>query len=535
MTTGTLNSFIQRLRRSALPLDLAARTDGELVADYAARRDQAAFEALVRRHGAMVWGVCRRILGNEADAEDAFQATFLVLVRKAGAIRAQALVGNWLYGVAHNTALKARAMNRRRRAKERAAALTEATLSWGQAGEEVWRQTQTLLDEAMSRLADKHRAAIVLCDLEGKTIKEAARQLGCPQGTVATNLARGRALLAQRLTRHGLTLSAGALTAILSEGAASAGAPPAPIHSTIQAAAGGTVSAKVAALTQGVLAAMFLSKLKSAALFALALLSVAVGLWVLPMMAAQPPGPSGKDKVPPPKGKQADQPVLGEHGKPGEIAVIVKAQLYEVDEAFYQQVAKAKRLSREELEELERIFLGEAPKNKLPEGAAWPKFTEKQKLLLDLKEAKFELGKDGTLVALHQATKCLPSPEQLRRGDKTPQTIQQGVALLGQLHISADRRYVRARFTEKSVEIEGIDKVKALVDNEGNEALAEIAYLKESGQSQMRDIPDGGTYLVPLQYRPHASRDAGRWLVVKITPRIYIEEEERQIRGQPPK
>jgi RNA polymerase sigma factor (sigma-70 family) len=172
MTTTTLTSFIQHLRRSALPLDLAARTDGELLAEYAARRDQAAFAALVHRHGAMVWGVCRRILRNEADAEDAFQATFLVLVRKAAVIRAQALVGNWLYGVAHNTALKARALARRRQEKERAAALTERALSRGQAGEEVWRQTQALLDEALSRLADKQRAAIVLCDLEGKTIRK---------------------------------------------------------------------------------------------------------------------------------------------------------------------------------------------------------------------------------------------------------------------------------------------------------------------------------------------------------------------------
>src|SRR5215475_11311482 len=103
-----MNSVVRHLRRAALLQDGAGLTDGELLDQYLRRRDQDAFEALVRRHGPMVWGVCRRVLGNEADAEDAFQATFLVLVRKAGALTRQALVSNWLYGVAHRTALKAR-------------------------------------------------------------------------------------------------------------------------------------------------------------------------------------------------------------------------------------------------------------------------------------------------------------------------------------------------------------------------------------------------------------------------------------------
>jgi DNA-directed RNA polymerase specialized sigma24 family protein len=119
--TKALNGFIQRLRRGVRLLDEARLTDGELLAAYVVRRDQAAFATLVQRHGPMVLGVCRRILRNDADAEDAFQATFLVLIRKASTIRTKALVSNWLYGVAQNTALQAKALNRRRQTKEREA------------------------------------------------------------------------------------------------------------------------------------------------------------------------------------------------------------------------------------------------------------------------------------------------------------------------------------------------------------------------------------------------------------------------------
>src|SRR5947199_5537552 len=114
MAMNTLHGFIQHLRQGTRLADEAGPTDSELMAAYVARHDPAAFEALVRRHGPMVLGVCRRILHNDADAEDAFQATFLVLVRKATTVKAKSLVSNWLYGVAHNTALKAKAMNRQR-------------------------------------------------------------------------------------------------------------------------------------------------------------------------------------------------------------------------------------------------------------------------------------------------------------------------------------------------------------------------------------------------------------------------------------
>src|SRR5713101_1382892 len=154
MATGHRNDVIHHLRRAALRQD--GLTDGQLLECFVARHDEVAFEALVRRHGPMVLGVCRRVLRNEADAEDAFQVTFLVLARKAASVVPRALVANWLYGVAHKTALRARAMNSRRRAKERLAAKTGRRND----SEEVYRHLQALLDEELSHLPDKYRVPI---------------------------------------------------------------------------------------------------------------------------------------------------------------------------------------------------------------------------------------------------------------------------------------------------------------------------------------------------------------------------------------
>jgi len=214
----------------------------------------------------MVWSVCRRLLLHH-DAEDAFQATFLVLVRKAAAIVPRDMLANWLYGVAHQTALHARRTAARRRARERqVTAIADPAVT----EQEVWRDLQPLLDQELSRLPDNYRVAIVLCDLEGKTRRDAARQLGCPEGTLAARLARARVMLAKRLARHGLAVSAGALAAEMSQKAASAVVPTSVVSGTIKAAilvaAGQTVAAgaisEVAALTEGVLKTMLITKLK---------------------------------------------------------------------------------------------------------------------------------------------------------------------------------------------------------------------------------------------------------------------------------
>jgi RNA polymerase sigma factor (sigma-70 family) len=216
----------------------------------------------------MVWGVCRRVLRNYHDAEDAFQATFLVLVRKAASISSRDLLVHWLYRVAYQTALKARATASRRGARERQ--VTEMPEPEVASGDHL-HDLESLLDEELSHLPGRYRELIVLCDLGGKTRKEAARQLRCPEGTVAGRLARARLLLARRLARHGRTVSGAILAAGLGEGAASAFVLPSVVSSTVKAAtlflagqgaASGVISARVAALAEGVLKAMLLKKLQ---------------------------------------------------------------------------------------------------------------------------------------------------------------------------------------------------------------------------------------------------------------------------------
>jgi RNA polymerase sigma factor (sigma-70 family) len=299
MANSRVSEVFQHLRRAVLLRDGAGLTDGQLLEDYIRRHDEAALAALVRRHGPMVWGVCRRILHNHHDAEDAFQATFLVLVRKAALVVPREMVANWLYGVAHQTALKARATTAKRRARERQVtqmpepAVTEPDL---------WHDLQPLLDQELNHLPDIYRVAIVLCDLEGKTRNEAARQLGVPEGTLAARLARGRGMLAKRLARHGLAVSGGSLAAVLAQNAASSGVPTSVVASTIRAvtlvaargAVGSAVSAKVAALTEGVVKAMLLRKLTiaAAALLAVAgLVALGIGQLEGPPLAARPQDP----------------------------------------------------------------------------------------------------------------------------------------------------------------------------------------------------------------------------------------------------
>jgi RNA polymerase sigma factor (sigma-70 family) len=299
MPNGQIIGVMRHLRRAALRHDGGGLTDGQLIERFLSAREEAAFEALVRRHGPMVFGVCRRVLACAHDAEDAFQATFLVLVRKAAAFAARDTVGNWLYGVAYRTAQKARSAAARRRAKEKHMARPEALCDEG----DLWQEMRPLIDAELSRLPDKYRSPLVLCDLEGQTRKEAAQKLGCPEGTISGRLARARVLLAKRLARHGLALSGGAMAVALTENAASACLPASLMGTTVHAAAlvaaghgaAGVVSASVAALTEGVLKTMLMNKVKLALSAALAIGLIGTGIGAYRMYAAD--DPAGKKEV----------------------------------------------------------------------------------------------------------------------------------------------------------------------------------------------------------------------------------------------
>jgi RNA polymerase sigma factor (sigma-70 family) len=259
MATDQSHDVLHQVRRAALFPDGGTSTDAHLLECFVRRRDEAAFEALVRRHGPMVLGVCRRLLRNAQDAEDAFQATFLVLVRKAAALGHRELLGNWLYGVAYRTALDARAAAARRRARERQVSpMPEAEVN---EGADVGRDLRGLLDRELNRLPDKYRVPVVLCDLQGRTRRDVADQLGVPVGTLSGRLTTAHRLLARRLGRYGLSLAGGALAAVLSEGAAPACVPAPLVAATVEAAAG-AVSAPAAALAEGVVKALLLRKLK---------------------------------------------------------------------------------------------------------------------------------------------------------------------------------------------------------------------------------------------------------------------------------
>jgi RNA polymerase sigma factor (sigma-70 family) len=263
---------------------LAGASDAQLLERFAECREESAFDALLRRHGSMVLSVSRRVLHHTQDAEDVFQATFLLFARKAGTIRKRESLASWLHGVAHRLALKALTQGARRHALEKRAADRIPP----EARADAWQEVQAMLDAALDELPDRYRAPIVLCCLEEKTLAEAAHILGRPLATVGTQLARGRKLLRARLVKHGLTLTASGVASLLVASAAPAAMTAALFRTTTQAAlaivagqsAAKVCSAPVARLVEGGLRTMFLSKAKiAAAIFvAASIVSAACGL-----------------------------------------------------------------------------------------------------------------------------------------------------------------------------------------------------------------------------------------------------------------
>jgi RNA polymerase sigma factor (sigma-70 family) len=288
MSQGQLSSVLEHLRRVVGPAEATA-SDRQLLAEFVASKSESAFAALVHRHGSLVWNVCRRVLTNAASAEDAFQATFLVLVRKAAVIRRPERLGPWLYGVARRTALKARTMKR----LEPEPLIDLPALVASEV--DAWQEVRPVLDEEIGWLPEKYRLPLVMCYLEGRTNEQAAAALGWTRGTLSGRLARARKLLRRRLLRRGVTLSVGMLAGLLAQNSLAAATPTALLHSTIRAgvlaaagaSAAGFVSTTATTLAQGTLRTMFMTKLKLAIVCCGALmLTLGVGALVAHRAAA---------------------------------------------------------------------------------------------------------------------------------------------------------------------------------------------------------------------------------------------------------
>jgi RNA polymerase sigma factor (sigma-70 family) len=330
MTRTQLDPIVRHVRRLAGTPDRPDPSDAQLLQRFAAGREEAAFAALVRRHGPLVLGVCRRVLRHEQDAEDAFQATFLLLARNAASIEKTEAVGSWLYRVAHRVATKAGVHMARQRAREREAG---ARLPREAPCEQGWRELQEVLQEELGRLPEKYRAPFVLCCLEGRSGAEAAALLGWRPGTVTSRLNEARLRLRQRLARRGGVLTAVLAATALSPRGATAAVPAALARQTVRAAlvdaAAGAVSERVADLVQGASRTLFPGKARVATAVLLAA-SLVAGAAVLTHQAvaarqAAAPQASPAQPAPPPAAPREDAQeavvsgrVLGPDGQPFE-------------------------------------------------------------------------------------------------------------------------------------------------------------------------------------------------------------------------
>jgi RNA polymerase sigma factor (sigma-70 family) len=285
-----IRQAVSHLRTLAALRTGAAVSDRELIRWFAEAHDEAAFTALVERHGPMVLGVCRRVLGHAQDAEDACQATFLVLARKAGSVRKPPSIASWLYGVAARIARKLRA-NRARREQVQGCCVEAVTDRDGE--DPSWREVCAVLDEELGRLPEKYRAPLVLCYLEGLTRDEASHRLGLSFNRLRSRLDYGRTLLRSRLIRRGVGLPVVLLAGLLAREATAAG-PALRIATTVKAAAltaagrplpAGLVPAQVVALTEGMVRTMLLKKLQ---VMGVGLLLAALGLGVTAVWQSLP-------------------------------------------------------------------------------------------------------------------------------------------------------------------------------------------------------------------------------------------------------
>jgi RNA polymerase sigma factor (sigma-70 family) len=313
MADALLGAVLQQV--GALAGGRAAQTDRQLLEAFVLRGDEAAFGALLHRHGPMVLGVCRRLLRHQQDAEDAFQATVLILAQKAASIRNREAVGSWLWGVARRTALKVK------RSAARARAVESRVTPAPPPGAELQlaaRELQAALDEVLAAVPEKYRAPLLLCYFEGRTVEEAGRELGCPRGTVASRLARGRELLRRRLARRGLTLTAAALTSFLLSGTTPAAVPPPLVASTFRAGLDLARGKTAPAVTSAAVARLITGGFKGASLACLKIVAVLLlgGLVVGAVVATREAAPAAAPGSRPEPKQQAAEVRRDRRGDP---------------------------------------------------------------------------------------------------------------------------------------------------------------------------------------------------------------------------
>lgn len=304
MASKALNGVFQRIRTLAAVQTSRGCDDRELVQRFLAD-DETAFTVLVERHGPMVLALCKRILHHHDDAEDACQATFLVLARKVGSLRKHASLSSWLHGIAYRICVNLKRQQARRQRREQAASKPAANAA---DGDITWRELRAVLDEELQRLPERYRAPLILCYLEGKTRDEAAHQLGCAPGALHGLLERGRKLLRDHLTQRGLTLSAALFATALSGAAAHAAVAPSLVVAAGKAAlavrggqalASGLVAPQVLSLVKEASKVMFLTKLKIGAAVAVAAgMLIALAGGTLPSVGLAQDSDKPKPKAP---------------------------------------------------------------------------------------------------------------------------------------------------------------------------------------------------------------------------------------------
>jgi RNA polymerase sigma factor (sigma-70 family) len=330
MPSNSLRFILRYLHRVADAAGQGEISDAELLGRFVGQRDEAAFELLVWRHGPMVLGLCQRLLAQEQDAEDAFQATFLTLARKAGSIDKREGVASWLYKVAYRVACRAR----RTEPVFSGHSVTLANAAAGANSDLLWDDLRSALDREVASLPERDRRPLVLCYFEGKTHEEAARMLGCPKGTLAARLSRARARLRLRLTRRGWALTTGALAGLLAEQTLSAAVTPELARATVrsvlayaggQALAAGILSANVVALSEGVLRMMWVSKLKFFASLVVAVVLAGAGTGLAVQLRAagarqDKPDATRNELPPPPQAAAKNEPATNNIKQQDEIS-----------------------------------------------------------------------------------------------------------------------------------------------------------------------------------------------------------------------